>query len=151
MLKDYDILVFRDDKMAGLDFSMLNEIVEAMRRLDRYAAFPVHPRNVIGELMESMQQPRYRMLRHRMAKYVAEELEHAKAEVQVHFGCNVSVRDIHHPDTRPAGDLWMKHIARCGIQDQISFHFVAQHYPKILPIPQEFGFRRSLAPVPQWV
>ena len=149
VLKDYDFTIFRDDKMIGVDFRMLPQIIERMQQRGLYAAYPVHPRDVIAEMADSMPQPRYYAQRERITKFVAEELEKGfKPRMPVHYGCNVIVRDMSHLDTKPSGDLWMRYIERCGIQDQISFHFAAQAYPKILAIGQEFGFRKSECPIP---
>jgi hypothetical protein len=150
-LDGYDILIYRDAKMQGLDFSMLPKILERMKAKNCWAAYVVHPRGVVAEVAESMMQPRYAQARGVISNYVEDQLEAGwAARMLIHFGCNISVRDMHHPDTRPAGELWAQHIGVCGVQDQISFHFIAQHYPLILPIPGEFGFRRSEVPVPDW-
>lgn len=151
ILDGHDVLIYRDAKMVGLDFSMLPKILRKLKEKDAWAAFVVHPRGVVGEVGESMFQPRYGNNRIAICNYVEDELAVGwAARMMIHFGCNISVRDMHHPDTRPAGDLWMQHIARCGVQDQISFHFIAQQFPKIVPIPGEFGFRRSEVMVPDW-
>ncbi len=150
-LDKFDVLIFRDDKMPGVDFGMLPRILERMKAAGAYAAYPVHPRNVIEEILDSMPQPRYFAQRAQIAKFVADELESGgKPRSPVHFGCNVIVRDMHHPETRLSGARWMQYIGRCGIQDQISMHFVAQVHPDILPIPQEFGLRPSEVAVPGW-
>jgi hypothetical protein len=150
-LQEYDFLVYRDAKLTGLDFGMLPRIIEKMKAGGYCAALPVHGRGVVDEVVESMFQKRYLLERQRIVNYVNEELRAGWAPVNpVHFGCCTSVRNQRHPDTEAMNNLWRAHIDRCGVQDQISFHFIAQQY-KIMAIPQEFGGRRSEAPVPGWV
>jgi len=149
-LENYDYTIFRDDKMIGVDFRLLPGIIAKMHEHGRYAAYPVHPRNVVEEILDSMPQPRYYAQRRQIARFVAEKWALGfKPCNPVHYGCNVIVRDMRHPDTKPSGDLWARYIEQCGIQDQISFHFVAQKFPAILPIGQEFGFRHSEVQVPE--
>lgn len=150
-LQEFDFVVFRDAKMIGLDFPKLPGIIDKMRERDWWSAFPVHARNVVAEACESMFQPRYANQRGQICAYIAEELTDAGAlaRMPIHFGCNMSVRNMRHKDTIPANEMWMNHTNRVGLQDQISFHFVAQQYTGILPIAQEFGFRRSEVGVPE--
>ncbi len=150
LLGEYDWLVYRDAKLAGLDFGMLPKIIDKLSKSNCCAALPVHGRGVVDEVVESMFQKRYLNDRQRIVQYVNEELLAGWSPVNpVHFGCCTSVRNQRHKDTETMNNLWAAHIVRCGVQDQISFHFVAQQF-KIMPIPQEFGFRRSEAPVPDW-
>lgn len=149
-LRGFDILIYRDAKMKGLDFAMLPKIISRMQAINAVAAFVVHPRCVIDEVVESMFQPRYLKDRSRIVGYVNEELAAGWAPVcPIHHGCNISVRNQRHEDTEAMNTTWMRHIERCGVQDQISFHFIAQMF-KILPIPGEFGYRRSEVAVPGW-
>ncbi len=149
-LKEFDFVVFRDAKMPRLDLGRLPGYIAKMRERNMYAAFPVHPRNVIAEACESMFQARYFGQRGQISKYITEELAGGgRAQMPVHFGCNMCIRDMRHPDTIPMNERWRQHTDRVGLQDQISFHFVAQDFPMILPIGQEFGFRVSEVPVPE--
>lgn len=149
-LRAYDILIYRDAKMKGLDFSMLPKILARLEETDSCAAFVVHPRGVIDEVVESMFQPRYLKDRQRIVSYVEEELAAGwSAKLPIHHGCNISVRNQRHADIEAMNTTWWSHIQRCGVQDQVSFHFICQMF-KILPIPGEFGYRKSEVPVPNW-
>ena len=151
VLREYEFLVYRDAKLAGLDFAMLPRIIAKLVEKSIPAALPVHGRGVVDEVVESMFQRRYLAERQRIVNYVNEELLAGWSPVNpVHFGCCTSVRNQRHKDIESLNNVWWSHIQRCGVQDQISFHFIAQMYA-ILPIPQEFGGRKSEAPVPGWV
>lgn len=151
-LKDYDFVVFRDAKMTGLDFKQLPRIIQLMRDRCLHSAFPVHARSAVAEACESMFQPRYAAQRGQICAYICEELARGRlARMPIHFGCNMFVRDMRHAESPYLEDNWAEHTLRVGLQDQISFHFVAQQFPDILAIPQEFGFRTSEVAVPDWV
>jgi len=150
-LQEFDFVVFRDAKMHGLDFPKLPGIIAQMQKREFHSAFPVHARNVVAEACESMFQPRYANQRAQICAYIGDSLRRGyRASMPIHFGCNMFVRDMRHEDTTPLGEMWMDHTNQVGLQDQISFHFVAQVFPEILPIAQEFGFRTSEVPVPEF-
>jgi hypothetical protein len=150
-LQNYDFVVFRDAKMTGLDFAQLPKIIRLMQERGLHSAFPVHRRNVVAEACESMFQPRYAGQRQQITDYICEELERGhRARMPIHFGCNMFVRDTKHVDSEYVGENWMEHTVRVGLQDQVAFHFVAQQFPLILPIPQEVGYRNSEIPAPDW-
>lgn len=149
-LREFDIVVFRDAKMGGLDLAQLPGIIDKMRSRGMWAAFPVHARGANAEYDCSMGQLRYKVQAARIRRYMDEEFAKGGRDVMpIHFGCNLNIRNMRHQDTAPACAMWMEHTNRVGLQDQISFHFVAQYFPMVLPIGQEFGFRKSEVGVPE--
>ena len=45
------------------------------------------------------------------------------------FQCGFLLYYLQHPDCKNIQNTWMKHIQKCGIQDQISMYYVAQRFP----------------------
>ena len=83
------------------------------------------------EFRESMHQERYRRQRDRYKAYMwAEENAGFPSSGHRHFTCCFLMYSLRHADCAPIQNMWMEHIERCGIQDQISMYYVAQRFPK---------------------
>jgi hypothetical protein len=118
--------------------------------------FHQHPEYCCGadlELKRSIDaitgQERYRREQHRYENYIAEEQKKGFAvHGERHFQGGFIIYNLKHRATKAFQDTWLRHIQRCGIQDQISLYFVVQQFPEPVistfqfPIAQEPPFLR---------
>ena len=82
------------------------------------------------ELKESLKQHRYQLQENQYVKYMEEEARAGfPTHGERHFQCGFLLYRLDHPDCAKIQDMWMAHIERCGIQDQISMYYVAQRFP----------------------
>ena len=146
-LADFDYLFYLDDKMV-VDESRLAELVEV---LDYHKAplsirrHPCPPPNILHEYTVSLEQKRYYDQRLRILDYMTEELEQGRSiTADNRFWTSAILRNMRHPDTVKINDMWLHHINRCGIQCQISFFFVAQHFPGIILLPDNIALPPSM-------
>ena len=58
-----------------------------------------------------------------------EDLKGYPTHGQRHFQCGFLLYNLKHPQCTAIQNIWMSHIQRCGIQDQISMYYVAQRFP----------------------
>ena len=141
-LEKYNYLFWRDDKIS-INLSRMHEFVRLVDKDNSSMALRSHDflhGNVLFELTEAMDQERYRRQRHKYIAYVTEEVRKGyKLETQT-YRCGAILRNMKHPDTIKINDLWWEHINRCGIEDQISFDFIAQRFDSITKLPQDLEY-----------
>jgi hypothetical protein len=81
-----------------------------------------------GEFHEAMRQPRYAIHQPRYAQYISTMLRMGFQDLPLRHCCGFRIQkqcDL----TRRIGECWYAHIGLCGIEDQISWQFVAQQFP----------------------
>lgn len=128
-LADYDYLYYTDDKM-GIDDSRMGEFIDILGDC-AYAMrdHPWNPTNILDELVESIPQPRYFNIRHKMVEYITKELNSGcSIESRLMWGSTV-LRNMKHKDRLSIDNDWYESTQLGGgLQDQISFFFTAQRY-----------------------
>ena len=136
-LKKYDYLFWKDDKISINTYRM-PEFVRLLDKDNSCMAVRAHYflfGNILFELTEAMHQERYRQQRHKYIEYITEEIRKGgKLESQL-YACGAILRNMRHPETIKVNELWWEHINRCGIEDQISFAFVAQRFDSLTQLP----------------
>jgi hypothetical protein len=80
-----------------------------------------------------------------MIDYITEQLESGlKVVAKNRYWTSAILRDMTHPDTPKINEMWLEHIQKCGIQCQVSFFFVAQHFPNITLLPDNIALPPEL-------
>lgn len=137
-LADFDYLFYKDDKI-DLNIDRMGEFVSILQASDSPLAIRRHPflpPNVLHEFGEAMLQPRYKDEWTQTVKYITEELENGfKLECDNLFWTSAILRNMKHPAIQELNNTWCEHIYRCGIECQISFHFIAQRFSSITLLP----------------
>jgi hypothetical protein len=94
-----------------------------------------HPfiNNIKEELKESMLQQRYILDKDNYLNYIEKNVSNGlSTEHYNHFQCGYLLYNMNHSDTKLIQKTWHEHIKQCGINDQISFNFVAQVFEEII-------------------
>lgn len=137
-IANFDYLFYRDDKIT-LDVGRMIEFVSIQRKTDSPVAVRKHPflpQNVLHEFGEAMRQPRYKAQWVQSAKYITDEVKEGyKLECANLYATGAILRNMKHPDIQKLNEAWYEHILRCGIECQISFHFIAQRFSNIAILP----------------
>ncbi|MGE0434866.1 MAG: hypothetical protein AB7K09_20415 [Planctomycetota bacterium] len=132
-LADFEFLFYIDDKKA-VNCSRIPGFIDAMTATGAALALRRHPflpPNVLHEFSEAMSHQRYRIQRLQTGEYISRELASGyRAECDTLFWTSAILRNMRHPRILELNDLWYDHITRCGIECQISFHFVAQRFQR---------------------
>lgn len=138
ILKDYDYLLFKDDKQPldnahPFDMDVIESYVNELEESNLPMMIHRHnflDKNILFEFAEAMKQPRYRNQLNKIVDYITEEVNAGyKLNCGTIYWCGWILRNMRHSLTNEIGEMWYQHILRCGIEDQISFDFVAQRYP----------------------
>lgn len=125
--KTYDFVVWSDNK-----FSVnASDSIKTINNWNHKTAMMLHKHpfveNNIEELSESMHQQRYVEQKARYQNYLDEQTAKGlSVEGTMHYQCGYLLYNEAHPKTNLIRSTWQDHINMCGINDQISFHFVAQ-------------------------
>ncbi|TPN84781.1 hypothetical protein [Aquimarina algicola] len=131
--KSYDYVVWFDNK-----FNINTKgTIQTIKNWDSKIAMMLHRHpfvnNINGEFKESMYQERYIIDKESYLKYIEKNVSQGlSAEHHNHFQCGYLLYNMNHPDTMQIQETWHKHIKECGINDQISFNFVAQLFSEVI-------------------
>jgi hypothetical protein len=136
-LQAYAVLCYLDSKLWVTDLPLLLATKERLTETTPLA-LTRHPRDytsVWGEFEEAMLQPRYAAQREQSASYLTEQLARGYKNVPLRHCCGFSLRRQGDLVCR-IGERWYSHIARCGIEDQLSWQIVIQDFPDaVLELP----------------
>jgi hypothetical protein len=146
-LQGFDYLFYVDDKLVFDENRLENLVYEMVRNRSPLAIrkHPFPPPNVLYEFTLSLDQPRYYAQRVQMIDYITEQLESGlKVVAKNRYWTSAILRDMTHPDTPKINEMWLEHIQKCGIQCQVSFFFVAQHFPNITLLPDNIALPPEL-------
>jgi hypothetical protein len=141
-LTGFDYLFYKDDKVE-VNVGRMGEFVALMDKANAPLALRAHPflpPNVLFEFGEAMLQPRYKTQWTQTVQYITEELRNGyKLECETLYATGAILRNMKHPSTQALNEAWYEHIVRCGIECQISFHFIAQRFSPIAILPWNIG------------
>jgi hypothetical protein len=133
-LTGYDYLCFLDSKLGKVSDSFVEKIIEKYFIKQNYAMLLRQhwfiKDSVWNEFNESLKQDRYLNESGMYFKYIERQIvEEGLCEItKQHCACGFIVRNMRNRVTREINEMWFQHIQECGIQDQISFFFVKQHF-----------------------
>lgn len=133
-LAAYDYLCFIDSKSGKVNETFVEEIIKK-NFVEKNFAMLLRQHwfikdSVWSELNESMKQDRYLKERHKYLDYMVSQIvdEGLCDTTNIHCACGFIIRNMRLAVTREINEMWFQHIGVCGIQDQISFFFVKQHF-----------------------
>lgn len=146
-IKDYKYLCFLDSKFDKLNEKLiLNKIDEYFIKQNYALLLRQHHfvgNNIWDEFNMSMYQERYVKEEKQIRKYINSQFKKGLKEItDSHSQCNLLIRNMKHDKIININETWLKHIEKCGIQDQISFFFVKQIFNKyILNSTDDFFYK----------
>jgi hypothetical protein len=138
-LQGYTYLFWLDDKKRVTE--KMSSLISQMVTQNASMSLREHPDlkgNILLELAECLIQRRYKAQLSQMVGYIADEIK-AGFTLQPDrlFWASAILRNMNHPDAVKINEAWYTHILRCGIEDQISFDFVAQRFNSIHTMQNE--------------
>lgn len=131
--KGYHYIVWFDSKF---DVNITGTL-EAIRnwKQDKAIMLHKHPfaKNIEEEFNESMKQKRYVKERYQYIDYIYKNTTKGLSKYHnKHYQCGYLLYNTNHPETKNIQRTWQQHINNCGINDQISFNFIAQLFDKYI-------------------
>ena len=131
--KTYDYIVWFDNKF---DVNV-NGTIQTIKNWNPNVSMMLHRHpflnNISEEFKESMLQKRYIVDKENYLNYIEKNIsKDLSAEHYNHFQCGYLLYNMNHSDTIRIQKTWHEHIKKCGINDQISFNFVAQIFKDII-------------------
>jgi len=137
-LAEFDYLFYKDDKV-DVSASRMKEFVFSLDEKKSPLSLRKHPfldSNVLHEFGEAMLQPRYKAQWVDTVKYITKQVSYGyKLESDTLYATGALLRNMRHADIQKLNENWYSHIEQCGIECQISFHFIAQIFPGITLLP----------------
>lgn len=135
--KKYDILIWMDNKLRLNIKELQHYLAENHSQLNALTLHK-HPfiQNIEEEFNKSIEyQERYQSQKSKYHNYIEKQLtKNLSKHNSLHFQCGLIIYNMTHPKTTVIQTEWMNHINECGIQDQISFNFIAQLYKPYINI-----------------
>lgn len=140
ILRDYEYICWIDSKLKVTDiqkvYDMMNSLVGT--KVIALTRHPIPHVDVWGEYNLAIQYPKYESQKELYFAYIHKKLQEGFDEKKPLRHCvGFSVRK-QCENVEKIGETWYSHIQECGIEDQISWQFVAQHFEDCI---QEFGYQ----------
>lgn len=140
VLRDYEYLCWMDSKLMVTDmqkvYDMMNSLVGT--KVIALTRHPISHVDVWGEYNLAIQYPKYAVQKQQYEAYITIQLRNGfDSQKPLRHCCGFSVRkqcDM----LNTIGETWYSHIQECGIEDQISWQFVAQQFEDSI---QEFDYQ----------
>ncbi len=125
--KTYDFIIWSDNKF---DVNALDSI-KTIKNWDNQTAMKLHKHPFVDdsleEFEEAMKQARYNDQRASYEKYLNGQVNKGlSAKGAIHYQTGYLIYNESHPKTNLIRATWQEHINMCGINCQISFHFITQ-------------------------
>jgi hypothetical protein len=137
-LSNFDWLFYKDDKI-NFDVNRLDEFISLLNENNSPIGIRKHPflpPNVLYEHITAHGIPRYAAQLDKIIQYITTEVKNGyKLDCENLYWTSAILRNNKHPDVNKINETWYEHISRCGIECQISFHFIAQQFPNIVLLP----------------
>jgi len=136
-LKDYDYLCFLDNKAACVNEEFVENFIHKYFIENNYALLIKKHMfindNVWNEYNESMFQKRYQLESEKYRNYIAKQVSVGlSVYTKQHCQTGFMIKNMKHKKMIEINTIWFKHIQECGIQCQISFHFVKQLFDEFI-------------------
>lgn len=139
-LMEYEFIFYKDDKV-NLNNDLILPAVENMLQMEAAYSVLRHPYhkdgNVLTEYGESLFQKRYSAYFMETAKYIVDQVNNEGLNLMgdMFYATTAILRNNRHQDTIKINEMWYDHILRTGPCCQVNFHFVAQRFKSIIPLP----------------
>ncbi|MFC5044567.1 hypothetical protein ACFSTE_15465 [Aquimarina hainanensis] len=131
--KKYDYLVWSDNKF-DINYKDTIKVVNNWNP-DIAMMLHRHPvlKNIDGEFEESMLQERYVIEKEQYTRYIKDRVnEGLSSQSDDHYQCGYLLYNMKASETENIQKAWHQNINQCGINDQISFNFVAQKFRHLI-------------------
>lgn len=139
-LKNYSYVCWFDNKLKITNVEKIEKMMERMDTTNEVLCLTKHPysdtyKTVWDEYNLAIQCDKYRLQKDQNKDYINRQISLGLKEELTVFYCS-GVRLIKMGKlAEEMGELWYDHIKQCGIECQISFHFIEQQYhPYIIPL-----------------
>ncbi len=130
-LRPYQYICWIDSKLRIHSLPCMWDMVASLERTGKSWAFTQHPLSmttVWDEYNEAIKYKKYAQQKNQYIDYIDSRIAMGYGEiVSKHICGGFSVRK-QTPLAKEIGEFWYSEIQDCGIEDQISFHFVHQKY-----------------------
>jgi len=131
--KQYNYIVWFDNKFnvnVSGTYKTINKPLTNAVALHKH----IFIENITGEFKKCIKyQERYNRQKEQYIKYINEQIKSGLSkEYKKHYQVGYVIYNMLHPKIHEIQNSWMEHIEKCGINDQISFNFIAQIYPDII-------------------
>lgn len=143
-IQKYDYICYFDSKIEKITPSFIEKCIKEHFINENYALILKRHDflngSVWNEYNESQKQERYVQEKHKYLKYIYEQMSNGLTdETTTHCNTGILLRNMKHPKIIEINNVWNKHVQECGIECQISFHFIKEIFkPYILPIQTSF-------------
>ncbi len=129
----YDYVVWFDNKFDVNVEGSIKTIAEWNTNLAMMLHKHPFVANIAKEYDESMYQERYVREKDQYTTYINNNIDKGfSSKHDMHYQCGYIIHNLKHPETKNIQETWKKNIYECGINDQISFNFVAQQFSNII-------------------
>jgi hypothetical protein len=144
-INKYKYACFLDSKLDKLSEDFIERYIRDFFINQNYALLlRQHPfiyHHVWNEFHESMKQDRYVLQREQYCNYINKQVTNGlHPSTMIHCACGLLIRNMRHSYINNINTTWYDHLLECGIQDQISFFFIKQHYMDYIHAFREYPF-----------
>jgi predicted 3-demethylubiquinone-9 3-methyltransferase (glyoxalase superfamily) len=129
VLRAYTLLCWIDSKIEITDIQKVYDMAHSLRgtKVIALCRHPILHVDVWGEYTLSLQYEKYAKQQKQYETYITKKLEEGYSTAPLRHHAGFSVRR-QCEKMEEIGNMWYAHIQECGIQDQISWQFVAQRF-----------------------
>ena len=133
LLRGFDYTCFLDSKVGIISEDFVEDMIRKhcmetptpAALLLRYHWYGHN--NIWVEYFYSVAQERYRRESDKMLAYMERRFQEGwKEDIPIHSACGLLLRNQRHLLMNAINETWYRHIQECGLNDQVSFFFVAQ-------------------------
>ena len=132
-IKNYDYLCYLDSKSGKINEAFIERQINNYFKQQNFALILrkhwIINGNVWYEYNGSINQTRYRLESEKYINYIISQIRSGLSEkTNDHCATGYLLRNMKHPKTIEINKTWFNHIQMCGIECQISFHFIKQMF-----------------------
>lgn len=136
-LLKYHYLIYVDDKVEINPNLVYNNGIDCVKS-GASICLREHPTlksNIWCEFALAILQPRYRVNKDVLWKYINNKLKEGYKEDHILYWTSVIFRDMKNPDTIKINEMWYDEVEKCGIECQVSFFFTSQKFDSVGILP----------------
>jgi len=136
-IKDYDYLCFLDSKLDHVNEEFVESFIHKYFIKDNYALLLRKHwfinDNVWNEYNLSMTHKKYELESEKYRNYISNQVNAGlSTNTNQHCATGFMIKNMKHEKMIEINTMWYKHIQECGIQCQISFHFIKQLFDEYI-------------------
>ena len=140
-LKQYEYVCWMDSKMKFTSWDNFKIMLDSMVSSDILVAATQHPlpyKTVWDEYETAINYEKYARQKEAYRTYIEELQKGANINMPQRICCGFRLMKMN-DRRKELGEMWLQHIQKCGIEDQISWQFVHQFYENEIRIfPYQF-------------